>query len=239
MINIDIINESSLSDTDIADVCPSWQAQIDQDFEPAWGIGAKLHVIAKGGKPLPGHWWMGMFDNSDQAGALGYHDMTSEGLPFGKAFYLTDKQYNEDWRVTMSHELLEILADPWINLTALFQKTNATGTLVAYETADPTQGDTYDKLGHPVSNFVYPAYFQPGPHPGGTKYDHLELLTGVFPAIREGGYYSYFNLTGGSGWKQKTALLAPPHKERAHKGSRRELRSVEHLNRRWSKVHVP
>jgi hypothetical protein len=162
--------------------------------------------------------------------------MTSDGLPFGKVFYLTDKQYGEDWRVTMSHELLEILADPYINLVATFQKTNTRGALVAYETADPTQGDVYAKQGVPVSNFVYPAYFEPGPHAAGTQFDQMGLIHGAFPALRPGGYYSYFDLSG-SGWKQKEAEQVPTHKRRAHNGSRRELRSIDHEERRWSTIH--
>ena len=236
-IQIDIINESSISDAEIQAAMAALQAQITQDFAPVWGFGADLHFVPKGGKPAPGHWWMGVFDRSDEPGALGYHDMTSEGLPFGKVFYLTDKQYGEDWRVTTSHELLEILVDPYINLTALFQKNNTSGTLVAYESADPTQGDTYTKLGVPVSNFVYPAYFEPGPHANGTRFDFLGLLQGSFPALRPGGYYSYFTLRG-SGWKQRQAHKVPAHKRRAHNGSRRELRTIDHDDRRWSTAHV-
>ena len=54
-------------------------------------------------------------DDSDQAGALGYHDLTSAGLPMGKVFARTDLQNNLSWTVTVSHELLEILGDPMIN----------------------------------------------------------------------------------------------------------------------------
>jgi hypothetical protein len=235
-IQIDVINESSLTDAELQGALPAFQAQIEEDFKPVWGFGADLHFIPKGGTPTKGHWWMGVFDRSDQAGALGYHDMTSDGLPFGKVFYLTDKEYGEDWLVTMSHELLEILADPYINLTAMFQKTNTTGSLVAYETADPTQGDVYSKRGIPVSNFVYPAYFEPGPHAAGTRFDHMGLIHGAFPALRPGGYYSYFDLSG-PGWKQKEAEQVPAHKRRPHNGSRRELRNVDHEERRWSTIH--
>lgn len=237
-IQIDIINESSLPDSVIQSWMAALQAQIEQDFKPAWGFGADLHFVPKGGKPTPGHWWLGVFDNSDQAGALGYHDLTSEGLPFGKVFQATDKQYGEDSVVTSSHELLEMLVDPYINLVAMFQSSNTAGTLVAYEVGDPTQGDTYVKNGLHVSNFVLPPYFEPGPHAPGTKYDFLGLVTGTFPAIRPGGYYSYFHISRSSGWKQKMAQTAPAHKSRPAKGSRRELRGVDVDERRKSSAHA-
>lgn len=236
-IQIDIINESSASDAEIQAALPALQAQIDEDFKAAYGYGADLHFVPKGGTPTPGHWWLGIFDVSDQPGALGYHDVTSECLPFGKVFYLTDKKYGEDWRTTASHELLEMLADAGVNLVSFFQKSNTAGTLIAYEVGDPTQGDTYQKLGVPVSNFVLPPYFEPGPHPPSTKYDQMGLMHAPFPAIRPGGYYSYFTLSHGGGWKQKNGQSVPLHKQRPHNGGRRELRTIDHDERRASTVH--
>src|SRR5262249_40956233 len=89
-IQIDMIKELSLSDAEILAAMPAFKAQIEEDFKPVWGFGADLHFVPKGARvaPAKGHWWMGVFDRSDQAGALGYHNMTSDGLPFGKVFYL-------------------------------------------------------------------------------------------------------------------------------------------------------
>jgi hypothetical protein len=36
--------------------------------------------------PAPDGWWLVFLDNSDQAGALAYHDLTNEGLPLSKVF---------------------------------------------------------------------------------------------------------------------------------------------------------
>jgi hypothetical protein len=36
--------------------------------------------------PAPDSWWLVFLDNSDQAGALAYHDLTNEGLPLSKVF---------------------------------------------------------------------------------------------------------------------------------------------------------
>ena len=63
-----------------------------------------------------------MTDNPDQAGALGYHEITSQGTPLGKVFAKLDLQSGASWTVTLSHELLEMLADPWINWCAHGQR---------------------------------------------------------------------------------------------------------------------
>ena len=59
-----------------------------------------------------------MTDNPDQAGALGYRELTSRGTPLGKVFAGLDLQSGASWTVTLSHELLEMLADPWIDWCA-------------------------------------------------------------------------------------------------------------------------
>ena len=117
-IKISVINSSTvLSDDEVKAAVPALQKQVSRDFAPAWGIDADLTFVAKGHKPSKTTWWLIILDNSDQAGALGYHDVTSEGLPIGKVFAGSDMQYGYNWTVTASHELLEMLGDPEINLT--------------------------------------------------------------------------------------------------------------------------
>ncbi|MGI4851476.1 MAG: hypothetical protein ACRYGR_05995, partial [Janthinobacterium lividum] len=112
-INISVINSSTqITDKEAENVVAALQIQLDRDFTPVWGVSAKLHNVGHGGKPVAGHWWLSLLDNSDQAGALGYHDLTNEGLPAGKAFIASDVQYGLAWSVTISHELLEMLIDP-------------------------------------------------------------------------------------------------------------------------------
>jgi hypothetical protein len=42
--------------------------------------------VPKGAPVPPKTWLIGVFDNSDQAGVLGYHDLTEDGLPLAKVF---------------------------------------------------------------------------------------------------------------------------------------------------------
>jgi len=63
----------------------------------------------------PGPGGLAVLDNADQGVVLGYHDLSNQGQPMGKVFAGTDLQYGADVGVTLSHETLEILIDPWCN----------------------------------------------------------------------------------------------------------------------------
>src|SRR2546425_8159515 len=84
-ITIAVVNESTvLSDSQVRAALPAFQAQVHDDFAPAWGIDADLVFVPRGRYAPAGSWWLVILDNSDQADALGYHDVTSSGTPLGK-----------------------------------------------------------------------------------------------------------------------------------------------------------
>jgi len=60
---------------------------------PGAGLGRRppptLPFIPKNQMPAAGSWWLVFLDNSDQAGALAYHDLTNDGLPISKVFVKT------------------------------------------------------------------------------------------------------------------------------------------------------
>jgi hypothetical protein len=131
---IAIINKSkALTDAEVKAVIPAMQVQIDRDFAPIWELDATLTFLSASDTVPANVWTMYLLDNSDQSGALGYHDITDNGLPTAKVFAGDDKQYNLSWTVTLSHELLEMLLDPYINTTVFVQQTDTTGVLFAYE----------------------------------------------------------------------------------------------------------
>ena len=238
MIEIAIINVSTVvSDAEVKRMVDAIQVQVDRDWNPVWGIPAKLHALPHGQNPPATMWWMGMFDTADQAGALGYHDLTTAGLPIGKVFAKTTLDAHDLVSVTLSHEVLEMLADPDINL--IVQK-GARG--YSYEVCDAVEDDSlgYDIGGVRVSDFVYPQYFETFWKKGATKFDHRGHLGGPLPALTHGGYMSYLDFATGR-WNQISARLddtnaslrnADPalaralYKERPHVGSRRYRRGL-------------
>jgi hypothetical protein len=229
-ISISVINSSTvLQDSDITPVVDALQQQVSNDFYPTWGINAELNFIPSGKTPPPGTWWLTILDDSDQAGALGYHDLTPDGLPIGKVFAATDLKIGTSWSVTTSHELLEMLADPNINLTVLVQTNSQTaGTLYAYEVCDACEDDSlgYNIGNVLVSDFVLPSWFESFRSPNSTQFDKQNLITQPLQLLK-GGYIGAFDISSGSGWYQVTAQKTPSTTMiRGNVGSRRERRTV-------------
>jgi hypothetical protein len=233
-IKISLINASlAVSDAEARQAVPALQTQVSRDFLPAWGVDADLDFVPFGKKPPKGHWWLVVLDDTDQAGDLGYHDVTDEGLPLGKIFAGTDLQLGIPWTITASHELLEMV-DPAINLTAMAMtdfvlEENVVGRLFAYEVCDACEADGYKIRGIMLSDFVYPAWFESFRKPRSTQFDFRRKLHRPFE-IRPGGYIGVYDLTAGTGWQQLNVPLKQRagrslvRGERAPVGSRRERR---------------
>lgn len=231
---ISIINESSvLTDALVQAFLPALQEQVDKDFGPIWGMAANLRFVAAADVAIAANdWQLVILDNSDQAGALGYHDVTAAGHPLGKIFAATDKQYGSSVSVTISHELLEMLGDPSISTCISEEDANGNVTaLLAYEACDATEDDSYGyKIdGVLVSDFVYPAWF------GGiaaSKFDHMGHCTQP-GQILSGGYQAKWTPSGGWGQINGQKAADDPHSVAPH-GSRRERRARGRANWQFS-----
>jgi hypothetical protein len=230
-IQISVINESTvLADADVVPVVAALQKQVTNDFGPVWGTAAQLSIVPKGTQPPSGNWWLVLLDDSDQANALGYHDLTTEGLPIGKVFAASDLKAGTSWTVTASHELLEMLGDPNINLTVFVENSNTAGILYAYEVCDACEDDS---LGYQIDNvllsdFVYPSWFESFRTEGSTQFDRMNKMQTPFQLLT-GGYIGIFNVNAGSGWQQQTADKRPTNVlHRGAVGTRRERRGIPH-----------
>jgi hypothetical protein len=237
-IKVAVINASTVrTDAAVQAAVPALHTQVHRDFLPAWGVDADLTFVPKDHQPPGGMWWLSILDNTDQAGALGYHDVTSEGLPLGKVFAGTDKQYGLSWTVTASHELLEMLGDPDINLSAFVQTGYNTASLYSYEVCDPCEMDEqgYEINGVKVSDFVYPSWFEGFRQPGSTQFDHQKQINAPLKLL-PGGYCSVMEIPTGLGWYQ----INEPAGQRARTrnlvpsiGARRERRMRS--RQQWSR----
>jgi hypothetical protein len=230
-IQISVINESTvLADSDVVPAVAALQKQVTNDFRPVWGTDAELAIVPKGTQPPTGSWWLVLLDDSDQANALGYHDLTTEGLPIGKVFAASDLKAGTSWTVTASHELLEMLGDPNINLTVFVENSNTAGVLYAYEVCDACEDDS---LGYQIDNilvsdFVYPSWFESFRTEGSTQFDRMNKIQNPFQLLVN-GYIGIFNVNSGSGWQQKTEDKRPANVlHRGAVGTRRERRGIPH-----------
>lgn len=196
---VEIKNHSTiLPDTEIHAAIPAFQHQVSYDFRPYWDSWARIVFTDKNVAPIAGAWQIVIFDDSDQAGALGYHDYVpgNGAVPTAKVFAKTDAEYHLSWSVTLSHELLEMLADPYIMLGAQVTDTEWYG----YEICDPVEDDS---LGYfsgintvLVSNFILPQWFIPGSVGLVDCRGELSKPLDLTP----GGYASIY--TSGKGWGQ-------------------------------------
>lgn len=220
MIRVAIINESTvLKDTDVQAVVLALQKQITEDFTPAWDIEARVNFYPS--RVVPQFdWQLVLLDDSDQADALGYHELTPEGQPLGKVFAKSDILAGMAWTVTLSHEVLEMLADPFCAECVQNDLPNGSIAFFAKEICDAVEADRlgYDVDGITLSDFVLPQWFAPG---AAGELDFCAKTSQAFE-IAQGGYISVLTVSskGCSGWQQITAEKKPGGPD-SPRGSRR------------------
>src|SRR2546425_5430113 len=181
---ISVINHTSgeLLDEAVNAAIRGINRQIFYDFQPYWSLGATLRLEGRSGpKPdsksladMRGDAVLYLWNGSDVQDALGYHDANYRGIPFGFVFTELSKALGESWTVTLSHEALELIADPEANLLVQGPHPSQKGKYVFYwyEMCDAVQDETYKVDGTEVSNFVLPLYFT-GDEEGGCRNDFL------------------------------------------------------------------
>lgn len=216
MIQVSLVNQSTAyNDSDLSVLANALLLQVSRDFYPAWGVEAEMFYTPSGQHPTATHWALALLDDADQAGALGYHDVTPTGQPLGKIFVKTTLAAGQKVEVTASHELLEMLADPDVNLAGQNGQ-----KFWAYEVGDPVENDEYQIVipdgwtgagaSVAVSNFVLPSWWEASaPAP----YDFLKRLAAPF-TLTPGGYAQFIDLSNASaGWQQVAGKLANPRLE--------------------------
>jgi hypothetical protein len=166
----------------------------NQDLVAAWGPNKQAtHVLAANAGSAPTGAVLAYFlRNADVASALGYHDADPNGNPYIRVFVETilnaggsSLTGNRSVSVCAGHEADEEVVDPGCNGTA----TAPNGDVWALEVGDPVESSTYavtlsDGSQVAVSDFVYPAFFDPQGQP---PFDHVGVVGSPF-TIAHGGY---------------------------------------------------
>jgi hypothetical protein len=205
---ISIVNHTNgkLSDEQVQDGIRAVNRQIAHDFTPHWHLDAQLRLEGSiGDDPdldrlpeLRGDAIIYLWDEVDVEEALGYHEANAAGVPFGFVFTELVKELGEPWTVTFSHEALELIADPEVNLLVAGPHPGDPEIEVFhwYEMCDAVQNETYKVDGVAVSNFLLPLYFTADPEAGGRN-DFLgrrrkgRMLQSF--GINPGGYIGFYN----------------------------------------------
>lgn len=205
---ISVINHTSgkIKDGELQRVIRAINRQIKEDFEPYWSLGATLRLEGRSSEQpsktslsdMRGDAVLYIWDKADVEDALGYHDANNRGIPYGFVFTEISKKAGENWTVTFSHEALEMVADPEVNLLVMGPHPDGSGREVFhwYEMCDAVQAETYETDGVEVSNFVLPLYFTGGEELGGRNdflgRAHNGKTLRSF-GVNPGGYVGFFD----------------------------------------------
>lgn len=195
-----LVNQSSSRSVAyrFVDAAAALQHQLDGDFTPVWGGRAQV-VAVRPREPVPaGYWPIYIKDSLDDPHELGVH-LDKNGRPYANV------RAGSSWTITASHELLEMLADPFGHrfVRAPDIDPSSDGHLVAYllEVGDPCEIYSYSIGGMKVSDFVTPDYYDANA-PAGTRLDHLGRLKRPLEVPR-GCYLSWIDPEDGR-WHQRT-----------------------------------
>jgi hypothetical protein len=210
---ISVINHTNgnLSDGEVQAALRAVNRQIAEDFTPHWGRGATLRLEGSALVGFPeatpehqalidmrGDAIIYLWDPPDVQSAFGFHSRNFYGIPYGFVYPEISSRLTEDWPVSLSHEALEMIVDPEINLVAMGPHPIERDRTVFhwYEVCDAVQTEAYWIDGCPVSNFLLPHYFTI-PEEQGSRNDFLnEAHDGTtIPSfgINPGGYVGFFD----------------------------------------------
>ena len=189
---LQISNDSRVSDRRVGRVVAAIQEQVDLHFFPLWGWRARLVFNPERKQKLKDAMHI-VLKNSNRAGDPGYH--FSEGVPEAEVFTRSPGgRLLRDWDATLSHEVLEMIADPGVNLYALGHVRRAgrrRRAFVALEVCDPVQECVYSIGDVKVSDFVTPEWYEPERQRGSTKFSFREAVEAPFE-LADGGYVDAF-----------------------------------------------
>src|SRR5258708_15005334 len=82
--------------------------------------------------------------------------------------------------VSASHELVEMLVDPGINLMTTGPDPK---TVYAYESADPVESLSFPVNGIQMSDFIYPSYFENFHEAGSVRFDQMGKVKKPFEVL--------------------------------------------------------
>jgi hypothetical protein len=201
----------------LEDVRDALQLQIRRDLGPIWGVYAEVTSYPKGAQSLPASSWMlHIIDDEKVLAQLvsqpdpdprvaGVHLETQSGKP--QAHVLVNKpggdtapgavsqsKNGQAWSIVASHELVEMLVNPYCNRTAwrLVDRESSEVEFFALEIADPCESPGFEysvsldkqeiataaaaeRLDIQVSDFVYPSWFS---RLGKAPYHHTHDVAG-------------------------------------------------------------
>lgn len=211
-MRLDIKNSTSHTDVPVAEMYNLVGVQLWHACR-AWPGGS--HVVDD---LIDQGFYLDLVDDLPEApGALGYHDVDTEGRPYSRVGVNPSLQNGSDWLTgpysvvsVVGHEAIETVGDPIINIWRAIDNTTET----AQELCDAVEATGYRHNGADLTNFLYPSWFNPF---GTAPFDHLGQLPAPF-TMTAGGYMIV--RSGGSEGERSARTVhgreAPEWRESAH-----------------------
>lgn len=225
IVNIAFVNRGTLlSPEEVARFAAAINVQVREDVAPVWNTFANVFAVAPDAELPPDTWRLLFYDRPRDLkdyGFLGRHvHETNRAVPTGYVFVDPVKLHGESVSEIASHEVIEMLVDPWVNLEVRRTVQGAV-ELWAREVCDPVQGVGYEVRGVRVADFVLPEYFLDG---ADGPFDFLHAVKSPFE-ITPGGYASVTRIEGGSVSSRNVyGVEYPAWRKEARLASRRDER---------------
>jgi len=183
----------------------SLNKQIVRDFGPIWGVTAVVDAVFDPQQVTPAKWVIALVDDLQHSGLAAFHGWTS-GVPYAAV------EMTPTWTISLSHECLEMLADPFGELRVAGDSPASNQGRVEFllEVCDPCQSDehAYDVDGVMMSDFYTPNYFDPVFSPG-VRYSFKENSLPRPLHVPPGGYLTWRNPSDDC-WYQYDYLTSQP-----------------------------
>jgi hypothetical protein len=181
-----VSESSSIALPELVRVAAALDKQATRDFLPFWGISSTVHAFARLEDVPLGYWPLILKDDIAFEGAAGIH-LDKDGQPFALI------KSSDGWPMTASHEMLEILADPFGNRTIAGRSIKKGQGRVNYlvEICDPSEAVdfSYTVNDVPVSDFYTLSFFDPVTAIG-VRYSFTGAITKPRDVLK-GGYLSW------------------------------------------------
>jgi hypothetical protein len=192
-----VSEESKITMRELAAVAGALQKQATRDLGPLWTLEATVTAYqALDDLPLD-YWPVIVMDDIKDPSAAGYHE-DKNGQPFALV------QYSRGWTLTASHEVMEMLVDPFgRRLVAGESPVKGQGRVrFLTEVCDPCEAEAYAYRinGVVVSDFYTPHYFDPKKATG-VRYSFTDAIKEPKQVLR-GGYLSWYDAETKTWWQR-------------------------------------
>jgi len=187
LINLALVSQTQrVTPTEIKEVAAAVGRQLSRDLAPIWHVRASIDPFYRLEDVPPTYWPILVRDDLPDTGIIGMH-LDRRHQPFALV------NLSPTWSMTVSHEALEMVVDPWGNRLVPGGSPAQGQGLVEFlvEVCDPVGGieNSYTINGYPVSDFYTPHYFDPVASDS-VRYSYTGQLARP-RSLLQGGYVSW------------------------------------------------